>query len=404
MRERLKKQEERVLELNRVHEGDCLGLLGEMEGESVNCCVTSPPSFGLRSYNTAPQVWGGDPKCEHVWKDTTWFDTRKNDDTAGEKQRSNGGSVGDRVVRREGTCLYCGAWKGELGQEPTPELYIGHLMLVMDEVRRVLRKDGTCFVNIGDSYSNPTTGGNGATGGRDKSTLASKMPPIGTTPTKKNIQPGMPKKSLMAIPARFQLAMIERGWICRNEIVWYKKNAMPASVKDRFTVDFEPIYFFTKSERYWFCQQKEPSQGNTAGAAASFKRENSKRGESICPNSPMPTHRPDREEVCYDGDDRNLRTVWDIPTESFSGAHFAVFPAKLAERMVLAGCPAGGVVLDPFGGSGTTGMVARMHNRNYILCELNPEYAGMARERIATPYTADFREPEKVDGQLSLFE
>ena len=209
---------------------------------------------------------------------------------------------------------------------------------------------------------------------------------------------GVPAKSLIAIPARFQLAMIERGWICRNEIVWWKRNAMPASAKDRFTVDFEPIYFFTKSERYWFCQQKEAGAGNKWG-----KYSNPKYGNST--NGAMQSVKElTREEYIEKYDDRNLRTVWDIPTESFPGSHFAVFPVKLAERMILAGCPSGGVVLDPFGGSGTTGMVARAHNRNYILCELNPEYAEMARQRIESPFTVDFREQKPVDGQLSLFE
>jgi len=234
--------------------------------------------------------------------------------------------------------------------ELTPQEYIEHLKTVFAEVKRVLKKTGTCWVNIGDTYA--SGGGKAA----EQSFLRSKGKDRHTQPD----SPGKAKlrskmgKSLCNIPERFSIMMTdELGWIKRNTIIWYKRNAMPESVKDRFTVDFEYLYYFTKSKEYYFEQQFEDY---APGSEVEYRRTNTK--------------------------GRNKRCVWDIPTRPFPGAHFAVFPPELVETPILAGCPESGIVLDPFAGSGTTILKAIQLDRNAIGFELNPEYCKMREKEI----------------------
>jgi site-specific DNA-methyltransferase (adenine-specific) len=278
---------ERPYEGLKINIGDCLESMREMADQSVNCCITSPPYFGLRDYGDS----------------------------------------------------------GQIGLESTADEFILALVEVFREVRRVLRNDGTLWLNLGDSY------GKG--------------------------------KNLLGIPWRAALALQADGWIIRQDIIWQKPNPMPESVRDRCTNAHEHIFLMSKSTRYHFDHEsiKEDAVGGQTGKAASFKREGSKR-EQVIPGQTYGTHRPDREDVAYNGEKRNRRSVWTVPTRPFKGAHFAVFPAALIEPCVLAGCPVGGVVLDPFGGSGTTAGVAIAHGRNAILCELNKDYADLVPGRI----------------------
>ena len=299
--------------------GDCLKRMAELEAESVSCVVTSPPYYGLRDYGH----------------------------------------------------------EGQIGLEQTPDEYVQKMVAVFREVWRVLRKDGVVFLNLGDSYAG--SGGAGNQFGQLEKNGFNKYKQNGK-PKDINLKP----KDLIGIPWRVAFALQADGWYLRQDIIWHKPNPMPESVTDRCTKAHEYIFLLSKSQKYFYDAEavKEKSTGNTKGAAASFKRNGSKRGISICPNSPMPTHREDRELVAYDGESRNRRSVWTVSTKPFKGAHFAVFPEKLIEPCILAGCPKGGTVLDPFTGSGTSGIVAVKHGRNFIGCELNKEYLDMANRRI----------------------
>jgi len=306
-----------------IYDGNCLTILKTFPAESVHCCITSPPYYGLRDYGMKEQI----------------------------------------------------------GLEQTPDEYVSALVSVFCEVRRVLRDDGTLWVNLGDSYVSSPTGADSKhsrlEGGKQTQHEGGKR--------SNKVNCGVPAKNLLGIPWRVAFALQKDGWILRQEIIWAKPNPMPESVKDRFTKSHESLFLFAKSGRYYFDQEsvKETAVGSTKGAGASFRREKSKRGVSICPNSPSPTHRPDREDVRYDRDTRNRRSVWNVATVPYKGAHFATFPPALIEPCVMAGCPVGGVILDPFTGSGTTGMVAIQQGRDFIGIELNPEYVKLAQKRIA---------------------
>ncbi len=193
--------------------------------------------------------------------------------------------------------------------------------------------------------------------------------------TKSFTKSGGVTKSLCQIPSRFAIAMTDARWILRNEIIWFKRNCMPSSAKDRFTVDFEKMFFFTKSKKYWFEQQFENRQGETHSRGT-------KRTPPI--ESAGVGHKDWCKYMTKDDDytERNKRCVWDITTKSFKGAHFAVFPPALAETPILSGCPENGIVLDPFAGSGTAGSVALKLNRNFILFDSNPEYCEMTNRRL----------------------
>ncbi len=356
-------------ELNTIYYGHALDLLRDEGDESVNCVITSPPYWGLRDYGLEPVVWGGDSECKHEWGDIKlqreqagW--SRLKWDTGGQRKDT----IPDGPVSQGQFCQLCDAWRGSLGLEPTFELYISHLIQILLEVKRVLRKDGTCWVNLGDTYG-------GTKEGNDNPKMNDAVR------TKSFTKSGGVTKSLCQIPSRFAIAMTDARWILRNELIWYKRNCMPSSAKDRFTVDFEKIFFFTKSKKYWFEQQKEPTDDyqkrvlkEDAQWKAKFKEQG---GFSIGRFEDW----KEKEYGCpLDG--RNKRCVWDITTQSFADAHFAVFPEELVETPILSGCPEQGVVLDPFMGSGTVAKVALRTNRQFIGLEANQEYIDMANKRI----------------------
>jgi site-specific DNA-methyltransferase (adenine-specific) len=310
------------MNLNTIYTGDALEVLRTLPDNSIDCVITSPPYWGLRDYGMA----------------------------------------------------------GQLGQEDVPEDYIRSLLAIFNEIYRVLKPGGTCFVNLGDTYGG---GGAGTTKNADISTYLKKSKQSYILPNgaaKSATFRGTNKhKSLLMTPYRFAWQMIEAGWVLRNIVIWHKPNQMPTSVKDRFTVDFEPVFFFTKKQQYYFNQQFEPytkplnrwtgdnltAQGQSTWADGTGQK--AYRNRNMRPNPAG----------------RNMRTVWSINTKPFKGAHFAAYPEKLVERMILAGCPPAGVVLDPFLGAGTTAVVARNTGRNYVGIELNPEYVEIANKRIS---------------------
>ena len=239
---------------------------------------------------------------------------------------------------------------GQLGLEPIFTEYVSKLIEIFDQVKRVLKKEGSCWVNMGDTYNG--------------------------------------EKSLCLIPQRFQIAMVDQGWICRNTIIWYKPNCMPSSAKDRFTVDFEYLFFFTKSQRYYFETQYEPLDSDL-NSTRHIKKDNAYyaiggnkyTGEGLQSGNPcLPTNPLGRIKRC----------VWKIPTAPFTQAHFAVFPPALVETPLKATCPTNGLVLDPFMGSGTVALVAMQNARNFLGIELSQEYIKMAMERLR-PYLLQTR-------------
>lgn len=305
-----------MLELNKIYNYNCLEGLKQLDNESVDCVITSPPYWGLRAYDSSPVIWDAKENCIHVWEEIEG--TRK----LGRDDGYWGGEVGAKVWKKEikstkstKVCSKCGAWLGELGLEPEKELYIKHLCDIFDEIKRVLKKTGTIWVNLGDTYSS------------DNSDLG----------------------SLSQIPSLFSIEMTNRKWRLRNEIIWFKRNALPSSLTDRFTVDFEKIFFFTKNKNYYFEKQFEPYSS---------------------------------EDKVYDVRGRNKRCIWDIPLQPLKEDHYASYPPKLVETCLLAGCPKDGIVLDPFMGSGTTACVAKEYNRNFIGFEINPKYIELSERRL----------------------
>ena len=270
---------------------------------------------------------------------------------------------------------------GQLGLESTPEEYIKAMVEVFRCVWDVLADDGTLWLNIGDSYN-----GSGATGGQGKQhTNAGSV----GRPDARGGYVGLKQKDLIGIPWMLAFALRADGWYLRQDIIWHKPNPMPESVQDRCTKAHEYIFLMSKSDRYYFDSEamKEPAVGNASGAAASFKRSGSKREQTI-PGQGYGTHRPEREDVAYN-ETRNRRSVWTVATRPYKGAHFATFPPALIEPCILAGAPAGGIVLDPFMGSGTTAAVAIANGRDYLGCELNPAYKELQDARIGAPKPTD---------------
>jgi DNA modification methylase len=236
--------------INRIHCGDAYKLLRQMPSESVDCVVTSPPYYGLRVYGeTSTRIFNGDPNCQHEWgdaipvKDNLWrWDTLKNE------THPNGVKQAKWTIAKDlgSFCIKCGAWRGQLGLEPTYQMYVEHLVELFREVKRVLKKTGSFWLNIGDTYSS-TLGrhGNRTAGFSEKTMVKDDVKP----PRPKDIPP----KCLMGIPWRVALAMIDDGWILRNAIIWHKPNAMPSSVKDRLAQTYEYIFHFVKSRKYYYC-------------------------------------------------------------------------------------------------------------------------------------------------------
>lgn len=261
---------------------------------------------------------------------------------------------------------------GQIGIEKTIDEYISKLIAVFNECKRVLKKEGTCWIVLGDTYS--VNSGTPKPHHVANSTVGSTKKCIRKKPRDFGIKNPMKEKSLCMIPERFAIKMIENGWILRNKIIWHKRNCMPSSAKDRFTIDYEYIYFFTKNKKYYFNTQYEPNL--SVGAWSS----NNKNGSPYEKNNPRI-----RPKTDYSSLGRIKRCVWTINTKPFSEAHFAVFPEELVKQCIDAGCPEKGIVLDCFMGSGTTALVALKHNRKFLGIELNEDYIKITQKRIE-PY------------------
>lgn len=358
------------MEINKIYQGDSLDVLKTFPDESINMCMTSPPYWALRDYGTAS--WkGGKTNCDHI---------------SGKNRNDNKREFGTNTILFEqykNICKKCGAKRidAQVGIENTFEKYIEKLISVFDEIKRVLKADGTCWVNIADTYSRGSRLKDGAEQTIRKTEINE---PIF------NVQYSLKDKSLCMIPQRFAIAMINRGWILRNVIVWHKPSCMPQSVKDRFTVDFEYIYFFVKNKNYYFEQQFD--NANYDG-----RKDTLMKGSIKYKNTTQTMSKRGHERwIEKDGKKvRNKRTTWSINPEPFKEAHFACYPTKLCETPIKAGCPENGIVLDPFMGAGTTALTAVKLNRNYIGIELNPEYIKIAEKRIK-PYYEKYHASDKL--------
>jgi DNA modification methylase len=267
---------------------------------------------------------------------------------------------------------------GQIGLEETPDAFVAQLVEVFREVRRVLRDDGTVWLNLGDSYARQ--GGKESTQPRHWDGRKHDPGAMHSTRHVDNLGLGLKPKDLIGIPWRVAFALQQDGWYLRQDIIWHKPNPMPESVRDRCTKAHEYIFLLTKSERYFYDADAiaEPSQyyGKDARSGAGNIRYEGKRTEGDASAN-------GQQSFVTINETRNKRSVWSVSTKPYSGAHFATFPPDLIEPCILAGSRPNDTVLDPFGGSGTTGMVALQHGRNAVLCELNPEYVAIAEARIS---------------------
>ena len=278
--------------------GNALDVLRGMESNSIQACVTSPPYWRLRDYGVAEQ----------------------------------------------------------LGLEATPQEYVERMVEVFGEVRRVLRKNGTLWLNLGDSYA--------------------------TYSVIQRFRHGLKPKDLVGIPWRVSFALQSAGWWLRSDIIWSKTNPMPESIIDRPTKSHEYLFLLTKSARYYYDAQAIADPASHPGRVFEYDgtKKNSRAGDKV--NDRRTTIGNGAPRTIVVGDTRNARSVWTIPTSPFHEAHFATFPPELPRRCILAGSRPGDTILDPFAGAGTTGLVAHRLGRDFVGIELNPKYAEMARRRI----------------------
>lgn len=329
------------------------------EGVKVQTCVTSPPYYGLRDYGTGTWV-GGDPECSHK------RDSKHSDKTITGHANTDL-VVGDAIYKS--TCPKCGAVREDLqlGLEETPEEYIATMVDVFRHVKNILADDGTLWLNIGDSYAG--SGGSGNQFGQLEK---------GLTKYKQGGKPqdfGCKSKDLIGIPWMLAFALRADGWYLRQDIIWHKPNPMPESVKDRCTKSHEYIFLLSKSKNYYFDSESIKEE------ATSTDESNRDRDESKLNNTPGRTRMAGLTTNHYEK--KNKRSVWNVATKPYAGAHFAVFPSDLIEPCILAGAPTGGIVLDPFMGSGTTAQVAQHLGRQYMGCELNLAYKKLQDQRLA---------------------
>ena len=417
--------------VNKIICGDSLTELKKMPDESIDCCISSPPYWGLRDYQTAK--WeGGDINCEHINKNI--------------KQTFHKGQPKEeeKKSRYISVCGKCGAKRidAQLGLEKTPEEYVAKMVEVFHEIKRILKKQGTCWLNLGDSYVSAPIGHKSVESVFNSSTIGMKISPDVLQGAKfdKTKIPGLKPKDLIGIPWRVAFALQQDGWYLRQDIIWAKPNPMPESVKDRCTKAHEYIFLLTKSPRYYFNNEairEQPKMKDIKELGGVSNYNNGKR---------------ENKNLKYaEIKGANKRSVWTINTKSFREAHFATFPENLIKPMVLAGCPkevcnkcgkarkriteqpewekhqskgmaaqdyegnpmyrggshndglpyrsktkemvgftdcgcnagwSAGIVFDPFMGAGTTALTAKNLKRNYVGIELNPSYIKMAEKRL----------------------
>ena len=345
-------------------QGDVREVLKTFDEESIQCVVTSPPYWGLRDYGNPLSLWGGDPDCVHSFDEENKANTREHgkgrwNHTYGERinkgKKQGRKQVEWQVVQDPDNmpstvkvsqgryCKKCGSWEGCLGLETTPEQFVNNMVEVFQEVKRVLRKDGTVWLNLGDSFMN---------------------------------------KNLVGIPWRVALALQADGWYLRSNIIWHKPNPMPESCKDRPTKSHEHIFLLTKSPKYYYdvdAIRESVSEISLKRAEYGWDCDRPSTKNASMGGEGIHTEKMGSRFVNPKG--RNKRDVWEITTKPYKDAHFATFPKELPETCIKAGTKKGDMVLDIFAGSGTTLRVASKLGRNSIGIEINEEYLEIARKR-----------------------
>ena len=300
-------------------------MMKTLPDQSVNCCVTSPPYFGLRDYGH----------------------------------------------------------EGQIGLEETPEAFVQKMVEVFREVKRVLRDDGTLWLNLGDSYARD---GGAVTSPGATAKTGNTLANVDTREQARASTIGLKPKDLVGIPWRVAFALQADGWWLRQDIIWHKPNPMPESVNDRCTKAHEYIFLLSKSQSYFYDRMAiaEPAiyAEQHANKATSWGEKKADAGVKANIEQYQQIG-VENNKTCLEGGMKNKRSVWSVNVKPYKEAHFATYPPELIKPCILAGCPKGGVVLDPFGGSGTTAAVANEENRIAILCELNPDYIPLIKDRLA---------------------
>jgi len=379
-----------------LHVGDAAEVLAGLPAASVDCVVTSPPFWGLRDYGTG-SWFGGDPGCRHF--------TGRGGNTP--QTRRPGVGYPASAAHRGGhpdVCSRCGAVRTDrqYGLEPTPQAYVDHLRAVFDQLARILVPTGTVWLNLGDSYSANSDGYPNTAAGKPHQPARRPRKPVGF-------------KNLLGMPWRVAFALQDDGWILRNAVVWHKPNGMPESVADRLTCRYELVFLLVRQRRYWFDLDaiRQPLArpealaegiviGGRKGAHAGIGAAARRRGHTVygkyTHTTPFTAHQPGaalrptgRRHDAGHPRGKNPGDVWSIPTRPLRAAHYAAFPVDLPDRCVAAGCPPGGLVLDPFSGAGTTALAALHHDARYVGIDLNPVFHRLALDRLGLPQptTAD---------------
>ncbi len=404
-----------------VLRGHVLDLLRSFPEDSIQCVVTSPPYWGQRSYGTEAQVWCGDAAHAHEWSETPPRRARSAADegeNSAYKKTTHLGLPNDRrfgserpdpanFEARGGSSCSCGAWKGELGCEPTPELFVAHLVSVFGEVRRVLRPDGTCWVNLGATYATYPSGLKGS-----KRWAKSTMGVRGVVGAEQSgafdkRAPGWKRKELVPVPWLFGLAMHEAGWWIRSDVQWWKLNGKHENVKDRPFRAHEYVTMFTKTADPYYDEEamRQPYVPSTIRETGVAYRSESKKvavdGKeySLYDRSGAEDPSDLKRRIIRSLAERGgsmLPDVWFISTGNGEGRHVAVFPETLPELCITASTRPGDVVLDPFAGSGTTLRVGRRLQRRSVGIELNTDSATFAEEKSSRPQVLDLRAFEEV--------
>jgi len=411
-----------------ILQGHVIDRLKDLPDQSVNCCVTSPPYWGLRDYGLEPVVWGGDLQHEHEWTSAGFLHKGGPQGKGGQRSNRDVSAQNTAQHIQVGDFCDCGAWRGSLGLEPTPDLFVEHIVEVFREVRRVLRDDGTLWLNMGDCYAtgagkvgeHPGGGKQGErrTGRDDSKGRGTPKRADGTgaysyvgpmTQPNRMPQEGLKPKDLVGMPWAVAFALRADGWYLRSDIIWSKPNPMPESVTDRPTKSHEYIFLLSKSQKYYYDAEaikesvtggahargdgvnpkarawKTPDGWDTSngnGGHGSFHREGREKGQTGYQHKTRPRQNESFSAAVNElVDSRNKRTVWEIATQPYPEAHFATYPEKLIEPCILAGCPPRGIVLDCFAGSGTSGAVSLKLGRRAILIEANPAYVELIERR-----------------------
>ena len=356
---------------NKVFLGDSREVLKEFPDKCIDTCITSPPYWGLRDYGTSTWV-GGDKDCSHR------RDTKKSDKCiTGHKNFDEMLGVGDAIYKSE--CKRCGAKRvdSQIGLEDEVNDYIEQLVDVFGEVHRILKDDGTVWLNLGDSYSGST----GKSGGVSKIQSVKRQLDTGSIGSLRPAKvAGLKRKDLIGIPWRAAFALQKYGWYLRQDIIWHKPNPMPEPTKDRCVKSHEYIFLLSKNPQYYFDADsiKEPSVTPNTGTSWKQRKLDGEpmrhglQGAAAVGAGNFKTY-----------EKRNKRSVWTVPTKPYAGAHFATFPPELITPCIKAGSREGGIVLDPFMGSGTIAEYSKKLGRLYTGVELNEEYHALINERTS---------------------